>query len=523
MRTTIPAAFAMALVLACVAMPLRAGTVDGTVKLGGVIMSDEGDLSAVQETYDIYDGFSLSQVRLRGLLDRGETFTLDLRDINRGSRQGEFVFGYPGRFRLKADFDQSRQVYDPARVVTTDRKKWNAAAQITATPWLKLSGGVHQVAREGDRLGFPAGVTSALGGSVDHRLTTGDVSAIVHQDRRGGALTYRRSAYSDLRDSDLDRTGEVVSVRLYAPHPTYRRWTHMVRGAYGRRELSKQDLDYTLANIQYAGTVEPNESWQVRYAVEGNRIDSKSTGLKTDRFRSDVDATLFHPYGRVGVGFGYETNDDDRSLTSSNSLRAGALLRYGKLISGKVDFSGRMRNDQEDLTLLKDVESSRIRAQLRIAPYERLSLGGGFSRRLRQFPDLNVDADGKVANAFARVEVAGWGALAADYSYAVDDYQDRAGRYETDSHAVTARVETERIPRVRLAAGVTYLDIGKDLDIEKSLVFTEGRVRVLPALHLEVKYNVYNYDDYVLIDRYYTANVVRIDLAYDLNMKDLAR
>jgi hypothetical protein len=66
---------------------------------------------------------------------------------------------------------------------------------------------------------------------------------------------------------------------------------------------------------------------------------------------------------------------------------------------------------------------------------------------------------------------------------------------------------------------VTYLDIRRDLDIEKSLVFAEGAYTLRDDYHLEVACNVYNYDDYVLLDRYYTANVLRINVAYDFHLR----
>jgi hypothetical protein len=64
---------------------------------------------------------------------------------------------------------------------------------------------------------------------------------------------------------------------------------------------------------------------------------------------------------------------------------------------------------------------------------------------------------------------------------------------------------------------VAYLDIGKDLNIEKSSIFAEGAYTILRDYQIEVQYNVYNYDDYILIDRYYTANVVRVNLVYNLH------
>jgi hypothetical protein len=71
---------------------------------------------------------------------------------------------------------------------------------------------------------------------------------------------------------------------------------------------------------------------------------------------------------------------------------------------------------------------------------------------------------------------------------------------------------------LRLAGGATYMKIRENLDIEKSMAFVEGDYALPRGYHLEIKYNVYNYDDYILLSRYYTANVVRINLGYDFRL-----
>jgi hypothetical protein len=265
--------------------------------------------------------------------------------------------------------------------------------------------------------------------------------------------------------------------------------------------------------------IAPVEAFRLRYRFDANRIDHQATRLKTDRFQNDVDVTLLHRYGQVSGGYGYETNDDDRTLTSYNDWRVGTALRFGKVLNAKVDYVSRTKQDQEDLTLLKDVEASRIRARLRLQPRDGIVLGGGYSRRERELPDLGVRADGEIANGFGRWDVRGWGALSADYSFSYDDYDDLAGRFHAESHFVTGRAEFDRIRNLRLAGGVTYMDVGGDLDIEKSIVFLEGVYTMSNDYHIEVKYNAYNYDDYVLLDRYYTANVLRLDVGYDFHLK----
>ena len=518
MRTKAITTLLAAVVVTLAASPPWAGTLDGTVKLGSVILDEEGDRSAVQETYDVYDGFAVSQIRLNGTLNPRDYFTLDLRDINLDSRQGDFIFRRPGTFKLTAGYDQNRQVFDPDRAVDSERKDWRVGAQLTPGRWFNLSGSFGYLMRKGDRLPVPPATASVLGTGYDHSLMTGQLTAESHRDRRGLAFSYRISDYTDELNANADRTGQVVSARLYAPSPFYDRWTHLLRGAYGERTLANGDLDTKLANFQYTGVLDPVDRFQLKYNFDANRIDNESTGLKTDRFQNHLDATYAYRYGRLTAGYGYEMNDDDRTLTSYSSWRGGAAFRYDKHVSAKVDYAGRVKKDQEELTLLKDVEASRIRGSLQLQPIDGIVVGGGYSKREREMPDIRVEADGEVTSAFARYEYKGWGSLSADYSYSTDAYRDLSGRFDASSHIVTGRAEFGRIRNLRLAGGGTYMDIGKGLDIEKSMVFAEGAYRVLKDYRLEVRYNMYNYDDYILLNRYYTANVVRINLAYDLHL-----
>jgi hypothetical protein len=63
------------------------------------------------------------------------------------------------------------------------------------------------------------------------------------------------------------------------------------------------------------------------------------------------------------------------------------------------------------------------------------------------------------------------------------------------------------------------MDIGEDLNIEKSMISMDGSYTFLRNYRIEAKYNVYNYDDYILLDRYYTANVVWFDIAYNFHLE----
>jgi len=511
-----------ALMLLAGASVAGAAKLNGTVKVGNIFLDETGDRSTVQETFDIYDGFAVSQVLLDGSLQPQSRFVLDLRDINLDSRQGNFNYRLPGLFKVRAAYDQNRYVFDPGRGVTSERKNWQVGLQVTPMKSLVLSGDLNRITRTGDRLSFPPepgtllGTVSSLGTRYDNALLNSQFGAEYHRGRAGGAVSVQLSDYSDDLNGTADRKGQVWAARLYAPMPFYNRWNNLFRASYGTRKLTDGGVEYKMSSFQYTGILAPRESYQLRYAFEASRVKDNALDLQTDRIQNDLDATWFHKYGNLNAGFGYETNDDDITLTDYMSWHAGGSFRPDKRLNVRFEYNGRVKNDQEDLTLLKDIESASYRGRLEIRPNDRITLGGEYAKRRREMPDIQVVVSGITAGAFARYEQPKWGAASLDYTHAIDEYDDRLAPFNVVTAITTARVDLSRIKNLDLASGVTYLDIGRDLDIEKSIVFVEGGYKFAGRYHLDAKYNVYNYDDYILLDRYYTANVVRVNLGYDL-------
>lgn len=516
MRTQRMAISIATTVLMLVAATPWAATLHGTVRVGGVFLDETGDPSTVQEIYDVEEGFSLSRIKLTGTFDPGSTFMLDLRDINLRSRAGNLAWRVPGTFKLTAGYDQNRYLFDPGRGITSERKDWRAGLQFTPSKWLALSGDFNHQAREGDRLAYPLGTPSVLGTRYDDQFLSGQVTADIRSGRRGGGLSFRMTDYSDELNPAADRQGQVVAARLYAPMPFYQKWNNLFRGSYGTRELTDGGLEYTMSGFQYTAVIQPRESYEFRYGFDVSRVEDAAGDLQTDRVQNDFDLTWFHRYGRINAGYGHEMNDDDRSLTDYHVWRAGMTFRPVRQLSTRFDYTGRVKRDMEELTLLKDVYALKVRAKVDYRPTDRFTLSGDYTRRERELPDINVSVNGSVTGVQARYELPRWGALSADYSHGLDEYVDLLAGFETESDVVTARAEVSRIRNLTVAGGVTYLDIGRDLDIEKSLVFVESSLKLGGRYHLDAKYNCFNYDDYILLDRYYTANVVRVDLGYDL-------
>jgi len=524
MRTRTLSNVSIALAVLLVASPVWARW-DGTLKLGGIVLDEEGDKSTVQETYDIHDGFALSQVRLSGTPTEDTYLTFNVRDINLDSRQGNLLFRKPGLLQLDASYDQHRQVFDSGRSISSDRKNFDIGARVTPVKWLKLWGGFGYMNRDGDRLSYPGSsgavlgteTVSTLGTGYDYSMRSGRGGAEVRKDRRGAAVDYRGTDFTDDKNPDADRTGNVVSARAWTPDYFTDKLTHFFRAAYGVSKLT-DSVDYTLSSFQYTGVTRPVNEFELKYSFGAQRVDHETTGLKTDRYQNDVDATFYHEGGSAFGGYSYETNDDDLHLTNYHSWRFGGVLR-GDQHTVRVRYSGREKKDTESLTLLQEVQSSRILTDVELRPYEDLTVGMGLNVRDRVFPDIGVESHGKVLRGNARYAYPEWGGLSGSYSFTQDKYTDLVAGYYVKSHVVTGRADLNRIPNLRLSGGVTYLDIGKNLDIVKTIGFMEAEYTVAENYHFEVKYNVYNYDDYVLLDRYYTANAVWFNFAYDLHVE----
>jgi len=78
-------------------------------------------------------------------------------------------------------------------------------------------------------------------------------------------------------------------------------------------------------------------------------------------------------------------------------------------------------------------------------------------------------------------------------------------------------VHADVFDKVKAGAGVTFMSISEDLDIDKSILSFDLGYALPRGFSVDAKYNVYNYDDYLVDGRYYTANVVWVNVGYEFS------
>jgi hypothetical protein len=509
-----------AVTLLTIALPAAAAKYDGRIMFGMIAVDETfGDRSSVQETYNIFNGFNVTQLRLNGVPTANHYFSLNLREINLRSRKGDFLYRIPGKFQFASRYRQHRQIFDTQGSVTSSRKDWGFDASLTPSRLVRLTANYDLDDRDGDRLSYPSDTQpSWLGVGYDFKIQRASLGVDLNHKSRGGALRYEYMDFKNKLDALTDRRGHLVSARFTTAFDFYPKWTHFLRGAYGKHELINAGTDYDLLNFQYTTAIHPIDWFKFRYNLYLNRINDSVTTFQNDNVSNNFDADFFYKYGRFFGGYSIEIKDDDWSLTDYNTWRVGGTFKYRKRASAKLFYANRSKTDKGQNTLLKDMESERIRGDLKLGIVENyLTIGGRYFNGEREFEEIGQKSKGERASGFVNLAYPGWFLLDGNYTYGLEDHTDLVGTFNTQSHNVTSRFVFNRVTGLDLIFGLSYIDISKDLDIEKSILFFEGNYVFPQGFRVELKYNVYNYDDYLIRDRYYTGNVVWLNLGYDFN------
>jgi len=89
--------------------------------------------------------------------------------------------------------------------------------------------------------------------------------------------------------------------------------------------------------------------------------------------------------------------------------------------------------------------------------------------------------------------------------------------YEFLDHLLTATVYLPTWHDLALDAGVTYYRSKRDQDLEKSRLNFGALYTIQKQYHIEVRYNVFNYDNFLVNNSYYTGNIVEVNFIKDVS------
>ena len=113
--------------------------------------------------------------------------------------------------------------------------------------------------------------------------------------------------------------------------------------------------------------------------------------------------------------------------------------------------------------------------------------------------------------------VSKYGHLNVGYAHTQGTYENTVENFEYRDHLVFGDATTNEYRGLTLGCGAQYYRSQRDLDVEHFNITAKASYRFLEDYRLECKYSAYNFDDFLVWDEYYTANMIEVSLIRGLS------
>jgi hypothetical protein len=515
--STLLSAVLLVLLLAVGSMGANSGS--GTVKLGYTFIDNDGSLALQQETYNFYEGFGLSLNNWMYSLKNGATIAADLNNITLNNRVMLASINKPGQYTLSVNNSQYRRVYDSAGDNFTRRASTGVEAKYQFGRNVKFNGGYGLTSKHGKDFEILSPINDTVVTTTDYTQTTyhfGTELSCPHGTLR---VDYRRLNFDDKTDFNGDRTADNVNVLASTAVPKLS-WLYLTAG-YGYR-LDKIKSDSTkLRTNQPWGSVKAYlpYGFYADYRLVYGMTRHTNPLQETDNILHVMTVGKNWPrYGGVRLGGEYAISDNFMSQTSSKGFLANAWVRPSSEFFFSGSLSTRKKSVPEGTILTGEEDATRYSL---LGKYQKADWGSfsiKWENRVRKNPDIISRVDFSGLTPMLTLERKSLGSLTVMYSYYLGKFDDLSNdvSYEFQDHVLTGTVRSREIVGLVAEAGATYYRSKRDQDLEKSNLEFGLSYRFLKNHHIEVRYNIFNYDDFLSKGYGYTGNIVEVNLLKDI-------
>ncbi len=486
--------------------------------VGYVYIDDEGNQSMSQPTFNFYEGLGVSAENINLLFNNGIMIRSSLRNVNLDNRNLYFNISKPGLFGAKVRSSQFRRIYS----FDGDNRTKRDLTQ--ADIWLKPIRHVKFFA-EGD-FNYLSGQTESIyetsfeniARSVDYEKNKYTIGGLVKHDSRMFRAEYASSDYTDNERSMNNQTRKLVRLIAMAPAPKYE-WL-ILTGSFQRFTNEYDDTGLELESTTFKGGILaklPN-NFSANYIAYFNRAGSDSDFVETDNLSHSIYIKYLHSSTLGGViGYQNHVNDDYEDIVKSNSFFVKGWVSPIDKLELKATYGFRAEEVDEGDRLLGDEDRNRFKFSAEYRFGIKSSIKGQFENKSRENEQRGVEND------FMRFTFSGvhdwvdYAVLSASYSFADGDYANPEQTFKYTNHQVHAGVNSHRYKNLSAGLMVIYYKSGEDLDTEGSDLRLTSQYSFMNENRIELIYNIFNFDDFLFRDHYYTANIVEIKIIKSFN------
>ncbi len=498
-----------------------AGQGQGDVKVGYVFTDETGNRTVNQETYNVYEGFGLSLNNFTYGWDNGVGFDADLERITLNNRNLRFSAYRPGLFQVSGTNNQYRRFYDADGVYFTRRQSTGLHASVTPTKHFKFFGGFTNIKKHGENITELRPIPETNEFSSDYSSSTYNVGAQGFCPYGSLRVEYGSHKFTDNLTTVNDRTANTFTATAFSSVPKYR-WITLAGGYIYRQDKADSYGTTKLTTNQGWGATKIFLPYRfiAEYRVVAARTKHEARETETDNYINTVSVgKSWKKFGGLRVGYENRVADDLVDRSESDALLCSGWLKLYDF-NAKGSFTLRNKDIVDGQTLVGGEDYVRHTASIQYVYKGWGDVSGSWERRLRQNDDINSQVDYNAVSSTLNFERSQYGRLTFTYSYYVGKYENRsdATSYEFSDHIFTGMLTPKSYRHYTVSVGGTYWRGYRDQSIEKFSLNLMGRYDLPHGHAVEVKYDVFNYDNYLLANNFYTGNIVEVNLIKSISL-----
>ncbi len=527
--------FAKALLIgAIILMPMMTVAMaagNGDIKLGYIVLDETGNLSGNRTTFNDYEGASLSLENFRYDFKNGMLLRANLRNMTMNNRNLTADIGKAGLFSLKLSHNQFRRIYDFHGGSTTRRHNEGASLSFHPVGYIELFGGGANMGRTGSTtdLFSPSPIGDKV--DVDYKQYFYNGGARVTYRGMMVAGEFRANQFRDNLDVNRNQNRREGRVSASIPIPRYE-WI-ILQGGFRNFETKYKKVEgfHTQDRIYRASdfTISSNRGWgaaafalpknfSLKYYVMLDRTSSDSDYTATDNLVHALYAGFTNlRYGGMTIGYQHDINDQYLEQTKANSFYGSGWFRPVPRAELRAEYGNRAEDVKEGVRLVGNEDLNRFRVSGKYRYTDIGNIAVKYESKVRKNDDIGSKITLNRATIDCGVTLKKYATVTAGYSYGKGDYENSASNFKFTDHLLYGDIISQEYYRLTAGAGATYYRSKRDLNVESFNIRCSAAFRFYDDMRLEAIYNVHNFDDFLVRDEYYTANIVEINLIKGLS------
>ncbi len=491
----------------------------GDFKIGYIYLDEVGNRSINQSSFNYYDGLNVSLEKFRYRLKNGIQFRADLKNISLNNRNLSFNLLKSGLFGADFKTSQFRRIYDFEGDKSTRRNLTASGLWFYPQRYVKLyaSGTYNNIS--GNTIDMFSASSVSLPIELDYKQQKYTVGSQFNYQGRMFQAEYSTISYKDKNDESKDQTRR--NVRLIAALAVPRFEWLQLSGGFQQFKTEYCDTKFGLKSttVQGGGSASLPHNFSVKYNIFFNRAGSDSDFVETD----NVSQTVYLSYSKpklfsVTAGYQNDIRDDFEDSFKANSYYFSGLLYPNSKSELRSEVGIRAEDVDQGSRLIGNEDRNKYKISGKYKIHGNNSIGIKYEARERKNEQISSQADFSRIAVETYINSAKYAQLMIGYSYTVGDYKNSEQEFKFADHQVNLDINSAEYKKFTGGFGLTYYRSQRDLDIESVGLRFKGGYKLMRDYRIEAFYNVYNFDDLLAFNQYYTENMVEFNIIKKLSL-----